>query len=192
MPDLLRINLDTTGIARIEAAMRQARNRTPDAIRRAINWTGDRAKTKVVNALTEQTGLKRGVILRAVKPTRANYGSLEYIMRVMGGNVALKYFKARETQAGVSAAPWGHRQIYAGTFIKGGKFPGRVPLAPNGQVFKREGTARLPIHKQKSGLFIPTELTKGETAEAFSTTVASVLPGRVEHEVAAILSGAVG
>lgn len=187
----LSFSLDQRGIERIEAAMKAAGGRAHDAIRRALNWTGDYTKTRVVNALTKQTGLKRGVILRAVVATRANFGALIYRMRSRGGDIALKYFGARETRAGVTAAPWGVRHLYAGTFIKGGLFPNRVPLALNGQVFKRAGAGRLPIHKEKSGLYIPEEMVRSASAAAFEETVAAVLPKRVEHEVAAILSGAV-
>jgi hypothetical protein len=185
----LSFTVDAQDMKRIEAAMSAAGREAPNAIRRAINWVGDRSKTRVVAALTEQTGLKRGVILRAVKPTRANFGALIYRMRAAGGNVALKYFGAKETTAGVTAAPWGVRSLYAGTFIRGGQFPRRVPLNLGGQVFARAGAGRLPIVKQKSGLFIPRELVRGATAAAFESTVVKLLPGRVEHEVGAILSG---
>jgi len=186
----LVVQLDSRDIARIEAAMKAAGVRAHDGIRRALNWTGDRAKTKVVGALTAQTGLRRGTILRAVKPTRANFTSLIYRMRARGGDVSLKYFGARETQAGVSAAPWGARRVYAGTFMRGGRFPNRVNIPSfHGQVFARTAGARLPIAKQKSGLFIPEEMVKGDTARTFEMAVSALLPGRVEHEVGAILSG---
>ena len=186
----LVVQLDTRAIARIETAMKAAGTREHDGIRRAINWTGDRAKTKVVSALTVQTGLKRGTILRAVRPTRANFTALIYRMRARGGDVSLKYFGARETQSGVSAAPWGARRVYPGAFMRGGQFPNRVDVpSRHGQVFKRTGAGRLPIERQKSGLFIPEEMVKGETARVFETTVAALLPGRVEHEVGAILGG---
>lgn len=189
--DDITFGFDAKDIARIETAMKAAGSRSHDAIRRAINWTGDYTKTRVVNALTKQTGLKRGVILRAVVPTRANFGALIYRMRSRGGNIALKYFGARETRAGVTAAPWGARRLYAGAFIRGGLFPNRVPLAMHGQVFKRAGDGRMPIVKVKSGLFIPEEMVKAASAAAFNETVRAVLPGRVEHEVGAILTGVV-
>ena len=39
------ISIDAEAIARIEATMRAGANRTPDAIRRAINRAGDMART---------------------------------------------------------------------------------------------------------------------------------------------------
>lgn len=193
MADGLTFQFDASGIARIEAAMRLAGNRTPDAIRRAINTTGDQARTQVGRALAAQTGLPYGVTRRALVRTGANYGSLSYVLRVAGGNIRLKYFKARETAAGVTAAPWGQRHLYPGTFTRGGHFPNRVPLPGlHGQVFKRAGAGRLPIVVQRSGLFLPIEATKGASAKAFQDTVRAVLPRRVEHEVGAILAGLAG
>lgn len=162
----------------------------PGAIRRAINRTGDMATTQMVRALTSQTGLKRAVIVRALHKLKAGLGSLSYTIRSRGGNVSLKYFKARETGKGVSAAPWGGRRVYAGSFIKGGLFPNRVAIPRlNGQVFMRTGSARMPIVKVKSGLFIPTEMVKGATASAFLSTVSAVLPARLAHELDRLLGG---
>lgn len=190
MTDLLSLKLDTSAIKRIENALSLAAKRAPDAARRAINWTGDRARTRIAPALTTQTGLKRGTINRFMHVTRANFGALMYRITGRGGNVSLKYFGARETRKGVSAAPWGSRRVYASTFMRGGRFPHRV-AAPglHGQVFARVGRGRLPIAKQKSGLFIPEEMVSGASAAAFDQAVASLLPARVEHEVAAILGG---
>jgi hypothetical protein len=92
----------------------------------------------------------------------------------------------------VTPAPLGERHFYAGAFIWGGQFPNRVPIPGlHGQVFQRVDGKRLPIAKVKSGLFIPQEMVKGETAAAFEETVAAILPGRVEHEVGVILKGIV-
>lgn len=192
MSEMLSLKLDDSAIKRIQIALEAAAKRAPDAARRAINWTGDRAKTRVAPALTTQTGLKRGTINRFMHVTRASYGSLMYRIVGRGGDVGLKYFGARETRKGVSAAPWGKRRVYGGSFIKGGQFPNRVALGKlHGHVFARTGEGRLPIAKQKSGLFIPEEMVKGASAEAFEVAVATLLPARVEHEVAAILSGIV-
>lgn len=157
---------------------------------RAINRAGDMAKTQVIRALTKQTGLPRKTIVEAIKVKRSAHGGpdggiggLEYRMTTRGANVSLKYFGARETRQGVSAAPFGQRQIFPETFIKGGRFPKRVPLNMGGHVFKRIALVRLPIEKQTSDVAIPREMLKGETARVFQSTVASVLPRRLAHEI---------
>ena len=158
--------------------------------RLAINRTGDMARTQVVRALIKQTGLKRQVIVKAVKVTRANFDRLNYVMTTRGGEISLKHFGPRETRRGGSAAPFGQRRLYPSSFMRGGTFPDRVVVARfKGHVFQRVGASRLAIEKLKSGVFIPSEMIKGETADVFRRTVAAQLPRRVEHELNRITGG---
>lgn len=113
-------------------------------------------------------------------------------MSAHGGDVALKYFGARETKVGVSAAPFGKRKVFASTFMRAGWWPNRVAKPNwNGQVFKRVGAAKLPIEKQKSGVIIPNEMVQGATRDAFRSTVARVLPQRLAHEINRLTKGVV-
>lgn len=188
----LIVQVDAEQLARMGNIIGAIGKEAPAAIARAVNRTGDMARTQMIRTLTDQTGLKRKVIVKALRVTRASgKGTLEYRIDSAGGNVSLKYFGARETRAGVSAAPWGARRVFAGTFIKGGRFPNRVPIGRlNGQVFARAGGGRFPIVKQRSGLFIPEEMVKGATAEAFRSTAERVLPDRLAHELARAMGGA--
>ncbi|WP_316216612.1 hypothetical protein [Bradyrhizobium sp. SZCCHNR3003] len=181
-----QLEIDASQIEAMAKIFEEAKAKAPKAISRAISRTGAMTKTQVVRALTAQTGLKRPVIVRAVK---AKPGAMSYALHSRGGDVSLKYFGARETRRGVSAAPWNHRQVFAGAFIKGGRFPNRVALGFGGQVMARAGKSRLPIGKRKSGLFIPKEMISGATAAAFLRTVNTVLPARLQHELQAILGG---
>lgn len=180
------LEIDVREVDHLAQLFKIAEQRAPAAIGRAVRRTGDMTKTRMVRSLTAQTGLKRPVIVRALK---ARPAGMTYSIKSRGGNVALKYFKARETRKGVSAAPWNARRIYTGMFIKGGKFPHRVGLNLGGQVFARTGASRVPIVKQKSGLFIPKEMISGATGAEFLKSVAAILPQRLAHEIAAILGG---
>lgn len=188
-----RLDVDASKFVRLADVFAAAPRKAPKAIGRAVNRTGDMARTQVVRTLTTQTGLKRPVIVKAVKRDRAGgmaAGGLVYRLKSRGGNVSLKYFGARETRKGVSAAPWNKRRVFASTFLKGGRFPKRVKLRiGKGHVFARAGASRLPIEKKRSGLFIPTEMVTGATASAFMSTVRTVLPVRLRHELGAILGG---
>lgn len=155
------------------------------AMKRAIVHTGKKAKTQVVRALTSQTGLKRKTIVRAVKDVRA--GDLQFILQTDGGEVSLRHFKARETRAGVKASPWNKPQVFKGTFMKGGRFPKRVGLKMNGQVFQRTGSKRSPIERVKSGLFIPTEMVTGQTQQAWRAVIDRDLMPRLQHEIGRML-----
>jgi hypothetical protein len=181
-----RLEIDAHEIVALARKFAGAHAEVPAAIQRAMSRTGQTAKTRVVRALTKQTGLKRAVIVRAVK---AKAGRMQYELRSRGGNVHLKYFKARETRKGVSAAPWNKRRVYAGMFIKGGRFPHRKGLSLGGQVYRRTGKSRTPIVSQRSGLWIPKEMVSGSTASAFTMTVNSELPKRLAHELARIFKG---
>ena len=155
------------------------------ALKRAIVHTGKKAKTQVVRSLTSQTGLKRKTIVKAVKDVKA--GDLQFILQTDGGNVSLRHFKARETRAGVKASPWNKTQVFKGTFMKGGRFPKRVGLKMNGQVFQRVGSGRSPIERVKSGLFIPTEMVKGQTQQAWRAVIDRDLMPRLQHEIGRLM-----
>lgn len=185
------------------------------ALQRAVNHTGDKARTQVIKALVKQTGLSYGTIKKAVRTGNAwgaggdastfreGRGSLIYMLSSKGGDISLKYFKARETRAGVTAAPFGKRTLFPDTFMKGGRFPGsRVEaVGLNGHVYGREGAKvprsrgrykgkmRQPLTFQDSGVVIPAEMLRGATADAFTSTVESELPKRVMHEISRLAPG---
>lgn len=160
----------------------------PKAVNRALNRTGDMARTRVVRALAKQTGLPQKTIRKAVKVKRSLWQDLEYRLSSSGGDVSLKYFKARETRKGVTAFVRGERELFEGAFTRGGSFArGRVALNMGGHVFQRIG-GRTELEKLKSGVFIPIEMVEGATAAAFEDVVADVLPRRLDHEINRILA----
>lgn len=189
MARVVELEVDARAFADLADLFKQAGPKAPGAVRRAVNRTGAMADTQVVRALTGQTGLKRKIIRKAVHRRPASAGELTFVLWSAGGNVALKYFGARETRRGVTATPWGQRKLFAGTFIKGGLFPRRVPIKRYGGavLYRADGAKRLPIKSLKSGVFIPEEMVKGETAAAFLKTVRTVLPRRLEHEFDRVL-----
>ena len=182
----MKIEVDASQMARVANLFAAAGQKKQLALVRAVNHTGAKALTQVRRALVKQTGLKRKTIVKAVKATKAFNGS-DYVIKTSGGNIRLKHFGARETRRGVSAAPWGKRRVFPGTFIKGGRFPGRRDLAMGKQVFIRDGQARAPISVQRSGLHIADELVTGNAEAMFYRTVETELPKRLSHELYRIL-----
>jgi hypothetical protein len=194
---------DVSGLQRLANALGQLTGRQKTlALQRALNHTGDKARTKVIRALADQTGLRYGVIKRAVKTKRAfgaraefshweeGNASTSYTLTTTGGDISLKYFQPRETMAGVSAAPKGVRAIWAGSFMKGGRFPNRkTAKGLNGHVYRRTGKARGPLEFIDSGVTIPVEMLEGASAAAFIDTINSDLPDRVMHEIAILGMG---
>ena len=178
---------DIDGLRRFENGIKVLGKDGRKVMQRALARSGDMARTRVYRALTAQTGLKRKVIVRAIKVKRPSWTDLAYEMRASGADIALKYFDPRETRAGVSARPFGKRMVFPSTFMKGGRFPDRKGMVFNGHVVKRVGGGRFPIEIQKSGVVIPNEMVTGATADAFQRTVRENLPRRVEHELGRLL-----
>jgi hypothetical protein len=170
------------------ARLEELNHRFPKVLPRIVNQVGNRAKTQVIRNLTKQTGLPRKTIVKAVGVNPANTRSLSYEMKTRGGNIRLKYLNPRETRAGVTAAPWGKRQLYPGTFMKGGAFPNRKTVARfDGHVYRRLNTSGTRITQVRSGMFIPTEMTSGATAAAFERIANPLLVERVEKALTKLL-----
>lgn len=168
----------------------------PRAAARALNRTGAKAVTLMVRELTAQTGLPRKTLKRAVKAQRASERSLAFALKTRGGNINLRYFKARETKAGVSALVLGKHIVVPHTFMKAGRFPNRVRFdskgrgkGMDGNVFIRRGKARLPIEAGRSGVYIPEEMLQGRSLATFDALVAADLPVQVDRAIGDALRG---
>ncbi|MBY3434834.1 hypothetical protein [Rhizobium laguerreae] len=155
---------------------------------KAINDTGAKAATATGRALSDQSGVSKKVGRKAVaRRTRSTPATLAYEIHVKGGDIALKYFKARETRNGVSAAPRNQRQVFAGTFLKAGWWPKRVTKSNwNGHVFRRAGDK---FQVAKSDVVLPTEATSGQTADTFDRGK-NALDVRVSHYLRRLAGGA--
>lgn len=186
---VIELKLDISQWEALGAKVQAAGKSAPKALTRAINHTGNKATTQMVRALAEQTGLKIKTTRKALRKKNASGAGGAFTITSRGGNIRLKFFKARETRKGVSAAPWNKRRTYAGVFMRGGHFPNRVDLGMNGATVKRAGSARYPLKTVKSGLFIPTEMIKGASAAAFFNTAQRELPPRLMHELGFVLGG---
>lgn len=201
---------DVSGMQRLGNALgRLDSHQKHLVLQRAVNHTGDKARTQVIRALAKQTGLGYGVIKNAVRTGRAwgagldaktftpGRGSLVYVMSSRGGDISLKYFKARETLKGVTAAPFGKRKLFPGSFIMGGRFPRRKEASGMGghvyEPISREKTGKSTWGRQvefkDSGVVIPEQMLKGATAEAFQKTVDQHLRPRVIHEINRLCPG---
>lgn len=185
---------NVAGLKRMDNALGRLTNEQKGhVLRRAVNHTGDKARTVVTRTLSKQTGLPYRTIRKAIKVTRANYGSLDYVMTTRGGDISLKYFKPRETRKGVTASPFGRRQLFAGSFMKAGRFPNRVTAKGlNGHVYDPDTSSSewgRRVSLVDSGVIIPAEMVSGATVDAFTALVNRELPGRVAHEINFLLPG---
>lgn len=172
------------------------RREFPLVLPREINKVGNRAKTQVIRNLTTQTGLPRKTIVKAIgDPGLAGRGKLSYELVTRGGNIRLKYLLPIETRAGVTAKPWGKRQLFPKTFMKGGAFPNRKVVSQfGGHVYRRagfgqrtDGSTGEKLTQVRSGMLIPVEMTKGATSAAFVKIAGPLLQDRVERAIVRLL-----
>jgi len=157
-----------------------------------LNTAGEMVRAATVAAETKQTNLPGDTLERAQKVIPASAGNLRFTIWSHGGNVRLKYFHAREYGTGVAADPWGSSRFYPRAFITSGRSPRRAPAPKlNGQVYTqvsgystrwggktaaaKGGLRGGPITQARSGLFIPTEMTRGATAGAFGAGTTEAL-----------------
>lgn len=139
---------------------------------RALNRGGDQARTQVKRSLVSQTGIKYGLVNKAVQTIRAHPNKLEYTLEASGNETNLNLFGARQRKKGVSAAPWKKRRVFKSSFI--------VP-AYEGRVYIRLGPGDGQL-KQLFGPNIGREIVRGNTAKAWKQ-VDGFVRDRVEHEL---------
>lgn len=186
----LKIDVDASELVRAGNRLQAAGKNANVALAWGINAVGRKAATQMRRALVGQTGLKYGVFVRALKTKAATAGLLQFRIMSRGGDVRLKFFSPQETRSGTSAAPWNKRTVYGSAFMKGGRFPNRVPLRMGRGVFKRIGRERLPVVSDRSGLLIPDEMLIGASRAAFEKLTTVDLSDAATRALYAILSGA--
>lgn len=182
--------LDDGAITRLQTRLAALAQNGRVEMAAALNAAGNELRRKTVAAETPQTGLAGDVIDRAQQTIDANAASLLFTIVAHGGSVRLKYFGAKEGGGGVSAHPWGRVTFYSGAFITSGRPGARAPSPRlGGQVYTNVGGGKWggAIKQLRPGLYIPTEMTSGQTAREFETGAARAL-GAIVTKVAGLLN----
>lgn len=161
------------------------------ALAEALNAAAAQVRQRTVAAETAQTGLKQKTIDKAQRATPATASFMVYRIRSEGGDVRLKYLGAQEGEAGVTANPLGAPQTFAHAFMMGGRFPNRVAVDKwHGAVIERigvRGRDKPWSRRVKSGVVIPTEMTRGKTAATFEEGAASVVAPMLVSRLGSLL-----
>ncbi|KAI93929.1 hypothetical protein T281_13825 [Rhodomicrobium udaipurense JA643] len=188
----IRIAASQPGMATVIATVSMLSDpKMRKALARAVNHSTGKTLTQVRRALVKQTGHKYGVIKAATAQWSASEATLQARIDARGKYARLKEFGAKQTGAGVVAAPWAKSTLFKGTFIAPrGKFAGNVykrVRRTDGSVI-RVGKNRswLPI-RPLYGPAIPKEIVKDASEAAFQRTVAAELPKRTAHELKRLL-----
>lgn len=171
------IKVDVTGLKQFADRLSQAKAKMPGALSALVMQVGPEATSQMKRVLPAQTGLKFKTINKALKGS--GRGSV-YTIKSKGGDIRLKFFNPRETAKGVTAAPWNARRLYPATFIRSGWWPKRGKPVAHGQVMRRVGKSKFPITVARSGLYIPEEMVKGNSAVVFYGTVEARLAPAIE------------
>ena len=189
---MLNITAQTAAVLDLMRALEPFGVRLPNAQANVLNRVATKARNAVIPALTKQTGLSKRIITKAVKMHRASSQNPRVMLVTRGGEISLRYFGAHEEGSGVVATVKGDRTFYPGAFRRSGpKARRRMVQKLNSQVYENEdgGRWRGHIRKIKSGVLIPAEMIRGETAKAFDRIVNTDLLVEVERELTKLLPG---
>jgi hypothetical protein len=191
----IRVTLDGREMERI---LTRYPREAPKAISRGLNRAGAPTATRFKRAVRKALGLKdvrygfTGERISFFKGSagqkKASPGNLRFSQAGYGKPIPLKYFGARETRKGVSAAPMNRRSIFRGTFQKGGLFPDRKHLRRGEHVFKRVSAARKPIEIQY-GPSVPEAFLEPGPSATWMGEASRRTPPEIVSQLARILSG---
>ncbi|RXF67683.1 hypothetical protein [Hansschlegelia zhihuaiae] len=182
---LVPLDIHHIGLARLAHDLAVFGKRLPNAQALVLNRMVTRARPKVVDAVVEQTGLAKRIIVKAIVPLRASSKNLRAGLVSRGGEISYRFFRAREEGSGVVATVAGRRVFIAGGFRRSGRAPNRYMVKRlGGQVYVNPSRRwRGEIEKQRSGVWIPEEMARGASREAFDDVVANDLPAEVAREL---------
>lgn len=169
------IHIDMREVASLAKGMKGYTRQMPLAVARAMNHTGNIARTQAVRQVAKQMGIPVGRAREEIETKLATKADLSYELTARGKFISLRAFGARETTKGVSARPWGKRRTFRGTFTID---------SLGGQVFKRTSEGRL---KKLWGPAIPVEFVRDEVPKIVEDTIAERFPARLMHEIARTL-----
>ena len=189
---VFEIHAEDAPIRELAQSLAVAGKRLPNAAALVMNRVVTRARPKVVKAVAAETGIFPKILTKAVRPLRASPTNLRAGLASRGGEIGLRYFKAREANGGVAADVAGEREFFPGAFRRSGRAPNRYMVRRlNKQVYVRDTESRRwgakPIVKQGSGVWIPLKMIEGESRKAFDEVAATELPVQIARELDKIL-----
>lgn len=183
---------DVRPLAALAQALAATGKRLPSAQALVLNRITTRARQKVIPALTEQIGLPKRGVAKAVRTLRASPKTLRAGLVSRGGELTFRYFLAREDGPGVTATVKGHRVFVPGGFRRSGIAPNRYLVRRlDREVYVNPSRKwRGKIDMQRTGVWIPEEMIAGASRAAFDAVVDRELPNEISKELAKALPGA--
>jgi hypothetical protein len=142
----------------------------------------DTAKTAIVKAgsvIARRTGLKSAVVKERIFYDRVDVGDYEVRVKSSRRAIPLIDFPVSQTRAGVSTRAWGKSQVIRHAFIA------TMPRSGHRGVFRRSGSARLPI-KQLWGPNIAGTFATPEV----QTVISDAMKARLQSALARRMASA--
>jgi hypothetical protein len=136
------------------------RSLIPKATGMAINKTATNVKSAASKLIAKQMGTTQKVVNSKARLSKSSRVRDFAVITYSGKPLNLVRFGARQTKKGISAAPWGNRRVFPGTFYGNDRRT----------VFKRQTKARLPI-KSVYGPSIPQEAAREAVGKASQQVV---------------------
>lgn len=156
---------------------RLERQAMPKAASRAINKTAATVRSEAVKMIAKRMGLKQKDVRGGTDIRKARASRLEAEITFRGRPLNLIRFKARQTAKGVTATPYGKRQLYRSAFILRGKTVVR-------RVRRGEGlVGRLPI-RALFGPSIVVVASQDDIMRQMERRARQLLPERLRAQLA--------
>jgi hypothetical protein len=187
------ITWDQSGITTIRYALRQLETgRAQQALRRALNHTGNKTLTGVRRSLQRHANIPAAILAEKngyLYARRASDGNLQFKITGSGKPIRIRHFSPKQLSRGYSFKIWGERKQFKSAFtIKKGAKWGTGTLKEGGNFYVRAGKARFPLHAM-FGATVSKDMIKTHTVSIFHATVNKELPQRVLHEIRWITNG---
>lgn len=147
----LAIKIDNTQIEKLKKVLNASPAKLTKELTIAINETQKKVLRTVVKPVAGELAVPQKVIKSSIKGKRSKQKELQASVTVVKtARISLREFKPKQNKKGVAykISKTRGRKFIPGGFQ--GPKPGVIKISWRGNVFKREGKSRLPIHK-KSG-----------------------------------------
>src|ERR1700730_8689094 len=188
------VSVDISQIVNAAVQLDTVGKRVRKSILAAMNRAGDQGFTVVKRTLSAQTGIKQSDLTEGSSGIRkqiATPGTFEYDVVAKSSTTPLSYFHPTQSAPGVTAAPWGQRKLFTGTFLATMK-SGHVGVwaheqGPPEYVRRISPTSGRAYYSQANirqlwGPSIAKELVKEPTPAAFRAKVLDVFTPRLTQE----------
>lgn len=149
MPSAVRgrrsnIHAELVGVPEFQQALATLEKQVfPTATARALNLVASKMRTAMVRSIADEMGIQQKAVRTRTKLIKATKVRQQALLEFRGRAFNLIEFRARQTKRGVTASPWGRRQLIPYAFIATMPQGGRIVVIRS----LRGGTRvrRLPI-----------------------------------------------